>query len=200
MPAFNRERWQVVSPHLDRALEMTAEERSGWLLTLRAQDATLADDIAVLLDEREALSREGFLEVSAPASPWQPSLFGQTLGAYTLVSQIGQGGMGSVWLANRSDGRFAGQAAVKLLNASLIGRAGEERFQREGQILARLRHPHIAHLIDAGVSPADSLTWCWSTWTASASTPIATRPAWTFRRACDCSWTCSTPWRTRTRI
>jgi tetratricopeptide (TPR) repeat protein len=60
--------------------------------------------------------------------------------------------MGGVWLARRSDGRFEGQAAVKLLNASLIGRAGEERFKREGSLLARLTHPHIARLIDAGVS------------------------------------------------
>jgi serine/threonine-protein kinase len=61
--------------------------------------------------------------------------------------------MGSVWLARRSDGLFEGAAAVKLLNASLVGRAGEERFRREGGILARLEHPHIAHLLDAGVSP-----------------------------------------------
>jgi serine/threonine-protein kinase len=61
--------------------------------------------------------------------------------------------MGSVWLAERTDGRFEGRAAVKLLNASLVGREGEIRFRREGTILARLRHPHIAHLIDAGVSP-----------------------------------------------
>ena len=61
--------------------------------------------------------------------------------------------MGSVWLAERCDGRFEGRAAVKLLNLALIGRAGEERFRREGNILARLTHPHIAHLIDAGVSP-----------------------------------------------
>ena len=61
--------------------------------------------------------------------------------------------MGNVWLARRSDGRFEGQAAVKLLNASLVGRAGQERFQREGSILARLAHPHIARILDAGVSP-----------------------------------------------
>ena len=60
--------------------------------------------------------------------------------------------MGSVWLARRSDGRFEGSAAVKLLNPSLVGRAGEERFRREGSILARLTHPHIARLLDAGVS------------------------------------------------
>jgi eukaryotic-like serine/threonine-protein kinase len=60
--------------------------------------------------------------------------------------------MGTVWLATRSDGRFEGTAAVKLLNASLVGRAGEERFRREGSILARLAHPHVARLLDAGVS------------------------------------------------
>ena len=80
------------------------------------------------------------------------SLIGQTVGAYTIVSPIGHGGMGSVWLAKRSDGRFEGHAAVKFLNASLLGRAGEERFRREGTIVARLSHPSIAHLIDAGVS------------------------------------------------
>src|SRR6185503_16535313 len=58
-----------------------------------------------------------------------------------------------VWLADRSDGRFKGQAAVKLLNASLIGHEGERRFRREGSILARLRHPGIARLHDAGLSP-----------------------------------------------
>ena len=57
-----------------------------------------------------------------------------------------------MWLAERCDGRFKGRAAVKLLNIALIGRAGEERFSREGTFLARLRHPGIAHLIDAGVS------------------------------------------------
>src|SRR5258708_2229708 len=154
MPALSPQRWQVVSPHLDRALEMTAEERSVLLLTLRAEDPTLADDLAALLDEREAVSREGFLEDSPPLDAASASLAGHSFGAYTLVSPIGQGGMGSVWLARRSDGRFEGLSAVKLLNPSLIGRAGGERFRREGQILARLRHPHVAHLIDAGVSSA----------------------------------------------
>ena len=86
--------------------------------------------------------------------PQPATLAGQTVGAYTLEAPLGQGGMGSVWLARRSDGRFEGKVAVKFLNAALIGRAGEERFRREGNILARLTHPHIARLIDAGVSAA----------------------------------------------
>ncbi len=60
--------------------------------------------------------------------------------------------MGSVWLARRSDGRYEGKVAIKFLNAALVGRAGEERFRREGSILARLADPNIARLIDAGVS------------------------------------------------
>ncbi len=152
MSALSRERWQAVSPYLDRAIEMAEEERASWLESLRAREPAVAADLEMLLEERSALDREGFLEGSAlPPAP--ASLAGQTIGAYTLVSLIGQGGMGSVWLAQRSDGRFQGQAAIKLLNASLVGRAGEERFRREGSILARLAHPHIARLVDAGVSP-----------------------------------------------
>ena len=82
-----------------------------------------------------------------------PSVTGQVVGAYTLRSLLGQGGMGSVWLAERTDGRHTGVAAVKLLNASLVGEDGEARLRSEGTILGRLRHPHIAQLIDAGLAP-----------------------------------------------
>jgi eukaryotic-like serine/threonine-protein kinase len=92
-------------------------------------------------------ARRHFLKDTSGAS-----LIGQQVGAYTIVSPIGQGGMGSVWLAKRNDGRFEGFAAVKFLNSGLAGRKGEERFRREGTIVARLAHPSIAHLIDAGVS------------------------------------------------
>lgn len=153
MSGLDKDRWQAVSPYLDRALEMSRDERTAWLASLHAQDPALAADVQALLAERDVLSQDGFLEGAASLPP-QASLAGQTMGAYTLVLPIGQGGMGSVWLARRSDGRFEGQAAVKLLNASLVGRAGGERFKREGNILARLTHPHIAHLIDAGVSSA----------------------------------------------
>jgi serine/threonine-protein kinase len=148
------ERWRQVSPLLDRALEMTDGERGVWLADLRLRDAELANDLETLVRERGLASREGFL-AKPPAPPAaEPSLAGQAFGAYTLISPIGRGGMGTVWLARRSDGRFEGAAAVKLLNASLVGRSGEERFRREGNILARLADPHIARLLDAGVSPS----------------------------------------------
>jgi serine/threonine-protein kinase len=80
------------------------------------------------------------------------SLAGLQLGAYTLARPLGQGGMGSAWLARRSDGRFEGVVAVKLMNLALLSATGQERFQREGTALARLAHPGIARLLDAGVS------------------------------------------------
>jgi eukaryotic-like serine/threonine-protein kinase len=155
MPArLGAERWRVVIPYLDAALELEEERRGAWLAALRRDDGALADDVAALLDEHEALDARGFLDGGVGKAPPSASLAGQVLGAYTLREQIGQGGMGSVWLADRTDGRFQGAAAVKLLNPSLVGREGESRFRREGRILARLRHPNIAHLIDAGVSRA----------------------------------------------
>ena len=116
-------------------------------------DPELAHQLVTLLREHKALATEGFLEsyvVELPATG--TSLEGQTLGVYTLISQIGQGGMGSVWLAERNDGRFERRVAVKFLNIAFMGKAGEERFKREGRILALLAHDHIAELIDAGVT------------------------------------------------
>jgi tetratricopeptide (TPR) repeat protein len=59
--------------------------------------------------------------------------------------------MGSVWLAHRSDGHFEGLAAIKFLNLALLGHGGVARFRREGDMLARLTHPNIARLLDAGI-------------------------------------------------
>ena len=153
---LSAERWRVLSPYLDEMLDLDIAGRAAWLDALRARDPEIAQDLQILLAEQQAIHDTGFLEGSvrlgATALPG-PSLSGEILGAYRLLSLIGQGGMGTVWLAERSDGRFEGRAAVKVLNVAVAGRTLEERFKREGSILARVRHPHIAHLIDAGVSP-----------------------------------------------
>lgn len=151
---MNSARWRLVSPHLDQVLELTPEERKGYLHDLAKADFTLAADLMVLLGEEQALHDEKYLEHDAQDLFADSQLVGRTFGAYTLVEPLGAGGMGSVWLARRSDGRFEGTAAVKLLSAALLGAQGASRFRREGTILARLKHPHIAQLIDAGVSEA----------------------------------------------
>jgi serine/threonine protein kinase/tetratricopeptide (TPR) repeat protein len=148
------DRWRALSPYLDEALSLTSDDRVAWLAALRDRDPALGDDLAGLLAEYDGLQASRYLENRGDAGGVAaPSLAGQVLGAYRLMSPIGQGGMGSVWLAERCDGRFEGRVAVKLLNVALLGRSGEERFRREGTFLARLTHPHIARLIDAGVSP-----------------------------------------------
>jgi eukaryotic-like serine/threonine-protein kinase len=154
MSTLSPDQWQALSPYLDEALGMTDEERSIWLSSLRIESPGMAEQLEMLLDEHRALSQEGFLEERSVGLPRVQGLAGQTVGVYTLISQIGQGGMGSVWLAERNDGRFERQVAVKFLNLALMGKGGEERFKREGKILGRLAHPHIAELIDAGVSQA----------------------------------------------
>ncbi len=151
MPKLSPDQWQAVSPYLDQALGLAEEERASWLASLRERDPALADHLQALLEEHRALARDGFLD-HLPVPLPEPGLAGRRIGAYTLLSSLGQGGMGTVWLAARSDGRFQRRAAVKFLSLGLAGRGGEARFKREGSILGRLADPHIAELLDAGVS------------------------------------------------
>jgi eukaryotic-like serine/threonine-protein kinase len=144
------QRWPTLSPLLDELLDLDAAGRAARLAQCRATDPRLAQDLAELLARQPTLDAEAFLEGEVMPSP--PSLTGQRIGAYALALPIGAGGMGSVWRAQRSDGRFEGDVAVKLLNLALVAKGGAERFAREGQLLARLSHPNIAHLIDAGVT------------------------------------------------
>ncbi len=154
MSQLSPDQWQALSPLLDLALEMTDEERRTWLIAFRQENLTVASQLESLLHEHGELTAKGFLESTSLPLPGNPGLTGQIFGAYTLLSQIGHGGMGSVWLAERSDGRFERRVAVKILNIALMGKAGEDRFKREGRILGSLKHPHVAELLDAGVSPA----------------------------------------------
>ncbi len=151
------ERWRELSPLLDELLDLDAAARQARLDALRADSADLADELAALLVHDNAARSGGFM-AGAAAEPGveteaEASLVGQRLGAYVLQAPLGQGGGGSVWRALREDGRYDGAVAIKLLHLSLMGHAGAERFRREGQILARLMHPHIARLLDAGVTP-----------------------------------------------
>src|SRR5258708_7020418 len=104
MSTLSPDEWKVLSPYLDQALALSEDERTAWLLSLGEQNPALAAQLVVLLDEHRVLVKEGFLEHGRFGLPNTPGLAGQTIGPYTLISQIGQGGMGSVWLAERSDG------------------------------------------------------------------------------------------------
>jgi serine/threonine-protein kinase len=146
--------WKAVEQHLDRLLEMDETERDGYLSQLENDEPNVAAALREMMADRRDLEAQGFLETSlirAPCQEWA----GTQLGAYTITSLIGRGGMGEVWLAQRSDGRFEGKFAVKFLETYSASPAALDRFRREGRLLARLAHPHIARLIDAGVTASD---------------------------------------------
>jgi serine/threonine-protein kinase len=145
--------WQEVSPYLDEVLSLPEEQREGWLQDLRSKKPEIAESLRQLLEEHRALSDEQFLESHPPWIPSDLSRGGQQIGVYRLISFIGQGGMGSVWLAERNDDRFDRRVALKFLPLGMTSGLGAERFRREGRILGQLTHPHIAELMDAGVSP-----------------------------------------------
>jgi len=148
--SVGKETWGRLSPLLDELLDLPDDERAARLAALRAQDATLADAVAAMLQHLPAIERGEFMPESALPKP--DGLAGQAIGPYTLVREIGHGGMGTVWLARRTDGRYEGEVAIKFLRSGLFGHGDAARFEREGSILARLSHPHIARLLDAGVA------------------------------------------------
>ena len=151
----NPQNWALLSPLLDELLDLPERERETRLVAIHTSDPQLGDELKALLVDSQSAQVKDFLAKpvlnSVDQSP-ESTLTGQRLGAYVLESPLGQGGTGSVWRARREDGRFTGAVAIKLLHLSLLGRAGAERFKREGDILARLTHPNIAHLLDAGVT------------------------------------------------
>jgi eukaryotic-like serine/threonine-protein kinase len=152
MSALSPEQWQEISPYLDHALSLFEEERAEWLRDFRTQRADLAGLLEKLLEEHRALAQEQFLEQGPLRPASDRPLTGEVLGPYKLISRIGEGGMGNVWLAERVDGRFERQVAIKFLHFAVASQGAAQRFKREGKILGQLAHPHIAELIDAGVT------------------------------------------------
>ncbi|OEY99490.1 MULTISPECIES: protein kinase [Stenotrophomonas] len=142
-------RWRQLSSLLDQLLEMPHDQRSARLAQLRAVDATLADDLERLL-AHEQESQDFMAQPLWTAAP-EDSRAGTHIGPYQLLRQLGEGGMGEVWLAERADGLYQRQVALKLLRSGYADPGLRQRFSREREILARLQHPHLAQLLDAGV-------------------------------------------------
>ena len=140
--------WKRIAPFLDRALEVEPQEREAWLIELTTLQPEIAHTIRAMLAERDALDARGFLSQSPLHGV--ASRAGMRVGAYTLERMLGRGGMGEVWLARRDDGRFEGNCAIKFLEGSVGWSSRVDRFRLEGQVLARLTHPNIARLLDAG--------------------------------------------------
>jgi eukaryotic-like serine/threonine-protein kinase len=147
--------WHELSSQLDRALDLDPDERERWLHDLAVSQPLIVAALRNLLAERDALDACGFLQQPPQAiadltKRHRSSLAGKQIGAYTVERMIGRGGMGEVWLASRSDGRFEGRFAIKFLDRLIARPRVADRFRHEGRLLARLGHPNIARLLDAG--------------------------------------------------
>jgi len=142
-------RWRQLSCLLDQLLELPEPAREQRLLRLRAEDPGLADDVERLL-AHERDSHEFLAQPLWTAAP-EDSRVGTRVGPYRLLRPLGEGGMGEVWLAERADGLYERQVALKLLRSGYADPGLRQRFSREREILARLQHPNLAQLFDAGV-------------------------------------------------
>jgi serine/threonine protein kinase/tetratricopeptide (TPR) repeat protein len=150
---MNPERWQRLQDVFNDALAVPVAERERWLASACGGDANLLKDVQALL----AADDEG---AHAPlADPVRDALVSLTadhpplrIGPYQLLEQIGRGGMGAVYKAQRVDREYHSIVAIKLVRAELGGAVIVERFRQERQILARLTHPSIARLLDGGTS------------------------------------------------
>jgi eukaryotic-like serine/threonine-protein kinase len=154
------DRWVEVESVLAAALELHGDARRAYLGEA-CRDDELRREVESLLSASEddgpldrlavaLFTPQGAGAAESLAAPRE----GAALGPYTLERPIGRGGMGLVWLARRTDGRFEGRVAIKFLNLALSTGTGQERFRREGSVLGRLAHPGIARLLDAGVTPS----------------------------------------------
>jgi serine/threonine protein kinase len=141
----------ALSPLLDEALALPAAERAAWLAGV---DARWRDELARMLADHEHLDDSGAFATlpRLAARDEAPAVPGERVGPWRLIEEIGRGGMGSVWRAERADGVYDREVALKLPRRSRRGDATlAERLAAELRIAARLEHPHIARLYDAGI-------------------------------------------------
>ncbi len=148
---MHTERWATLSPLLDELLELSGESRQMRLYQMQEQHPELAQELFKMM-ELEKCHPDFMAEPLANLNNLSPRI-GDEIGPYRLVSLLGEGGMGHVWLAVRSDGLYERRVALKLLRPGLGDAGLRQRFTRERQILARLAHAHIARLLDAGITP-----------------------------------------------
>ena len=151
--------WARVESLFDAAVALPPSERAAFLAAQCRGDAVLRAEVDALLaaDAASGGSGDGFItgiidqavvELPAPADP----RIGRQVGPYRLIAELGHGGMGTVYRAERADSAYRASVAIKFVRGALAGPDAERRFRSERQILADLDHPNIARLLDGGAA------------------------------------------------
>jgi len=156
---MHAENWKTIKDVLLKALKLAPSERRDYLLRADITAETRAEVESLLSLEAEA---EDFMSLSVGEfskdfldqhAPPPNVLINQRIGIYEIVSELGFGGMGAVYLAARADGKFEQRVAIKMLKREFNTEKIRRTFKREKEILATLAHPNIAALLDAGTTP-----------------------------------------------
>jgi len=151
------ENWKKVKALLDEVLPLGSTERQNFLdkSGVSAEVRAEVESLLAFEEESEDLMRFSAVEFSRDffdENDAQNPLTGQRIGNYKIVRELGQGGMGAVFLATRADGKLEQKVALKLLKREMNTSMLRRRFQQEQVILASLEHPNIARLLDAGTT------------------------------------------------
>jgi serine/threonine-protein kinase len=149
--ALNPAEIETLSKLLDVALELEPGQREAWIASLTPEEQSLAEPLREMLaNDGRLTTDQRFDQLPRMSQNEEIASKGEVVGPYRLLHEIGRGGMGSVWLAERSDGSFKRQVALKLPRLAW-GAGLAERMAREREIGALLEHPAIARMYDAGV-------------------------------------------------
>ena len=152
-----QEPFNTVEQLFDRVLNCASQERGALLEQLCADKSELKAEVSSLIEAAE--SAAGFMSAAPTAvdlifaDKLRPqNLLDRRFGPYRLLSVLERGGMGVVYLAERVDGHYEEKVAIKFSNYKVAVKSLKHRFSRETQILAQLRHPNVARMLDAGTS------------------------------------------------
>ena len=152
---MNPSDWQRIKDLFAEAIEKPTDSRDEFLQAECGDRPDLYDEVISLIaasTEPENLIENNSIDLASKIGAEETPIAEQHFGNYRIIREIGSGGMGTVFLAERNDGEFVMQVALKIVRQSVADREILERFSRERQILADLHHPNIAVLHDGGVS------------------------------------------------
>ncbi len=151
------ERWRRIKDAFSAALELPPEERAEWLALTMPDDPSLAREVKSLLVAHDGADdfyeRGALAAVPEVRQQLEGAIEGMRIGHYRVLSELGHGGMGAVYLAARDEPGFTQKVALKLIKRGMDTDEIVRRFVAERQILASLAHPNIARLFDGGSTP-----------------------------------------------